>query len=220
MSNSSSWSRFEYDPLKDQSLLVPLIQAVMEHRPQTDKQWRKILKNYPKPKGGFFSKTEMISGFRALKEVVEWEVDERELLRALKMKPTRTQSGVSPITVLTKPYPCPGQCIFCPNDVKMPKSYLSDEPGAQRAALNRFDPFAQTWNRLLALYRMGHSVDKVELIVLGGTWSSYPKSYQKYFILRCFEAVNAFGHHSKPEPYTVIEEERPDFKDVSSLMIF
>ena len=87
----------------------------------------------------------------------------------MKMKPTRTQSGVAPVTVLTKPFPCPGQCIFCPNDVRMSKSYLADEPGAQRATLNRFDPYAQTWNRLLALHRMGHSVEKVELIVLGGT---------------------------------------------------
>ena len=130
MSKSPSWSRFEYDPLKDQTLLVPLIQMVMEQQPHTDKEWRKVLKQYPKPNGGFFSKTEMISGFRALKNQVDWSIDERELLKALKMKPTRTQSGVSPITVLTKPYPCPGQCIFCPNDVKMPKSYLSDEPGA------------------------------------------------------------------------------------------
>ena len=52
------------------------------------------------------------------------------------MRPVRTQSGVTPVTVLTKPYPCPGECIFCPNDVRMPKSYLSDEPGAQRAEDN------------------------------------------------------------------------------------
>ena len=78
----------------------------------------------------------------------------------MKMKPTRTQSGVAPVTVLTKPFPCPGQCIFCPNDVHPHlESYLADEPGAQRATLNRFDPYAQTWNRLLALHRMGHSVE-------------------------------------------------------------
>ena len=86
------------------------------------------------------------------------------------------------ITVITKPYPCPGQCIFCPNDVRMPKSYLSMEPGAQRATQNAFDPYAQTMSRLIALHFNGHPVDKVELIVLGGTWSSYPERYQIWFI--------------------------------------
>ena len=105
----------------------------------------------------------------------------------------RSQSGVTPLTVLTKPFPCPGQCIFCPNDVRMPKSYLSDEPGAQRAAQNRFDPYLQTWNRLAAFDATGHPVDKVELIVLGGTWSFYPETYQVRFVERCLEAMSDFG---------------------------
>ena len=108
----------------------------------------------------------------------------------MRRKPIRTLSGVAPVTVLTKPYPCPGKCIFCPSDVRMPKSYLSDEPGAQRAAQHRFDPYDQTTSRLQTLLNTGHSIDKVELIVLGGTWSSYPESYQLWFILRCFDALN------------------------------
>jgi len=109
------------------------------------------------------------------------------------MKPTRTQSGVAPITVLTKPFPCPGKCIFCPSDVRMPKSYLSDEPGAQRAERNWFDPYMQTYNRLQALENIGHSVSKAELIILGGTWSYYPEKYQIWFIKECFRALNDFG---------------------------
>ena len=108
------------------------------------------------------------------------------------MKPTRSISGVAPVTVLTKPYPCPGNCIFCPNDLRMPKSYLAEEPGAQRAEKNYFDPYLQVMSRLQALTAMGHSVDKVELIVLGGTWTAYPESYQLWFIKRCFEALNDF----------------------------
>ena len=65
---------------------------------------------------------------------------EPELRTALQMKPTRSQAGVTVVTVLTKPYPCPGECIFCPTDVRMPKSYLHDEPGAQRAERHGFDP--------------------------------------------------------------------------------
>jgi elongator complex protein 3 len=100
---------------------------------------------------------------------------------------------VTPVTSLTKPFPCPGTCIFCPNDVRMPKSYLSDEPGAQRAEQNGFDPYLQTYTRLLSYYSTGHPTDKIELIILGGTWSFYPESYQIWFIKRAFDALHDFG---------------------------
>lgn len=115
------------------------------------------------------------------------------VVERLRLKPLRTASGVTPVTVLTKPFPCPGECIFCPNDVRMPKSYLSDEPGAQRAEQNAFDPYLQTMARLRAYTNTGHPVDKVEVIVLGGTWSFYPESYQIWFIRRIFDALNDFG---------------------------
>lgn len=105
-------------------------------------------------------------------------------------KPIRTLSGVVPVALLTKPYPCPGQCIFCPTDVRQPKSYLSAEPGAQRAAANNFDPYNQVSSRLQMYYVNGHSTDKAELIILGGTWSAYPLPYKLWFIARCFEALN------------------------------
>jgi elongator complex protein 3 len=75
----------------------------------------------------------------------------------------------------------------------MPKSYLADEPGAQRAENNRFDPYLQAWNRLDAYHSIGHPVDKVELIVLGGTWSAYPAAYRVWFTKRCLDALNDFG---------------------------
>lgn len=121
------------------------------------------------------------------------------LVKKLLIKPTRTISGVTPVTVLTKPFPCPGQCIFCPNDLRMPKSYLSDEPGAQRAERNGFDPYLQTFGRLKALQNIGHEVNKVELIVLGGTWSFYPETYQIWFIKRCFDALNDFSEKKETE---------------------
>ena len=65
------------------------------------------------------------------------------LLAAIRLKPVRTLSGVTTVTVLTKPYPCPGKCIFCPDDIRMPKSYLPDEPGAMRAVEHNFDPYSQ-----------------------------------------------------------------------------
>ena len=115
-----------------------------------------------------------------------------ELVARVRMKPIRTASGVAPVTVLTKPFPCPGKCIFCPSDVRMPKSYLAREPGAQRAAQFRFDPYGQTLGRLLTYHRNGHRIDKVEMIILGGTWSFYPEDYRIWFVLRCFDAMNDF----------------------------
>jgi elongator complex protein 3 len=106
------------------------------------------------------------------------------------MKPVRTLSGVTTVTVLTKPYPCPGKCIFCPTDVRMPKSYLPDEPGAMRGLEHNFDPYTQVRSRLEALANLGHPTDKIELLILGGTWSAYRRDYQEWFIKRCFDAMN------------------------------
>lgn len=89
-------------------------------------------------------------------------------------KPVRTLSGVAPITVLTEPRVCPGRCIFCPDDVRMPRSYLSNEPGAMRALMLNFDPFDQVDKRLTAMQRTGHTVQKAEILILGATWSDNP----------------------------------------------
>ena len=122
-----------------------------------------------------------------------WDVDpatEAQLLRLLKMKPRRTASGVATVTVITKPWPCSSDCLYCPNDVRMPKSYLASEPACQRAEHNFFDPYLQVKARLHALEQMGHVTDKVELIVLGGTWNDYPESYQRWFVRELFRALN------------------------------
>ncbi len=122
-----------------------------------------------------------------------WGVDaalEERLLATLRLKPRRTASGVATITVLTRPHPCSSDCIYCPADLRMPKSYLASEPACQRAEQNFFDPFLQVSARLQALHQMGHSVDKVELIVLGGTWSDYPRDYQLWFVRELFRALN------------------------------
>lgn len=115
---------------------------------------------------------------------------QRRLVRTLQMKPRRTASGVATITVLTKPWKCSSNCLYCPNDLRMPKSYLADEPACQRAERTFFDPYLQVAARLIALTEMGHITDKVELIVLGGTWSDYPESYQIWFIRELFRALN------------------------------
>jgi elongator complex protein 3 len=149
------------------------------------------VRRYPLPQGGYLGKHHLVSAYRSLVDGGEWPADPA-LLRRLQMKPVRTSSGVTTVTVLTKPYPCPGKCVFCPTDARMPKSYLPDEPGAARALENDFDPFRQTASRLEALAAIGHPTDKVELLILGGTWSAYPRSYQAWFVQRCLDAMNGF----------------------------
>lgn len=113
-----------------------------------------------------------------------------QILRKAKV---RSNSGVAVVSLLTKPYQCPGKCIYCPNEKEMPKSYLSKEPAAARALANNFSPYAQIHNRMRALVANGHPVDKLEVIVIGGTWSFYEEAYQEEFISEIFRAANNFG---------------------------
>jgi len=110
-----------------------------------------------------------------------------------KKRSIRSESGIVAVQVLTKPYHCPGQCIFCPNEKWMPKSYISTEPWAMRAALNQFDPIKQVYNRLLSLTMTGHQTDKIEMIVLWWTWDVYPKDYKIEFIKKLYDACNTFS---------------------------
>jgi elongator complex protein 3 len=134
-------------------------------------------------------KSALVAAYQQLVESGEWDPDET-LLAIIRLKPVRTLSGVTTVTVLTKPYPCPGNCIFCPDDIRMPKSYLPDEPGAMRAVEHNFDPYMQVKSRLEALNAVGHPTDKIELLILGGTFSSYRRDYQAWFVHQCFGAMN------------------------------
>src|SRR5512140_2483129 len=127
---------------------------------------------------------------------------EHDVFERLRLKPTRTISGVAPVAVLTGPYPCPADCIFCPEVKGVPRSYLPDEPAVQRAMRAHFDPYKETLARIEALDRMGHSTDKVELLVIGATWSAYPRKYQEWFIRRCLDAMNG-----EPSP-TLLEAQK------------
>lgn len=174
---------------KNREIVEKIVNEVLKDSTKSNKDIEKILRKNPLKEGDIASKGAVIN---ALDKIDISKKNKQAFIEKFKMKKIRTASGVSPVTVLTKPFPCPGKCIFCPNDTRMPKSYLSDEPGAQRAESNYFDPYFQTFNRLAALKNTGHSISKVELIILGGTWSSYPKSYQIWFVKRCFDAMNNF----------------------------
>jgi elongator complex protein 3 len=158
----------------------------------------KSIRRHPLPDGGYLAKSVLVSAYHSLVASGEWSADE-DFLARIRMKPVRTLSGVTTVTVLTKPYPCPGKCIFCPTDVRMPKSYLPDEPGAARAFQNNFDPYAQVRSRLDSYQANGHPTDKIELLILGGTWSSYRRDYQEWFVQRCFDALNGVNSSSLVE---------------------
>jgi elongator complex protein 3 len=124
--------------------------------------------------------------------------EERETLRRILMvKPSRTLSGVAPVAVMTSPYPCPhGKCLPCPggpdHPFHSPQSYTGEEPAAKRAREHDFDPFRQVHARLEQFELLGHRVEKVELIVMGGTMTARPVEYQQQFVSRCIEAMNTY----------------------------
>jgi elongator complex protein 3 len=198
---------YSFDPSAHRQQLVAIIrevEALYPEPPPKDldsgrgralkvKTLHQILRRHARDQRGFFSRSQLIAGFRAFCREEGFRLSEKQFIERLQMRPVRTQSGLAPVTVFTKPYACPGKCLYCPNETGAPKSYLPDEPGVQRAIENRFDPYLQTWNRLSALRAIGHLVDKTELIISGGTWSYYPESYQVWFIARCFDAMNDFG---------------------------
>jgi elongator complex protein 3 len=188
-------SKFDFDLEQHRETLLGFLAEIiaLPERP-TGNEFSKLLFKHSRPDGGLYSRAQLIQAYRALAGSHGLPpYDERELNK-LRRKPMRTISGVTPVTVLTKPFPCPGECIFCPNDVRMPKSYLSDEPGAQRAEQNSFDPYLQTYTRLLMYYNMAHPTDKIEVIILGGTWSFYPETFQIWFVKRIFDALHDFGN--------------------------
>ncbi|MSR84968.1 tRNA uridine(34) 5-carboxymethylaminomethyl modification radical SAM/GNAT enzyme Elp3, partial [Candidatus Uhrbacteria bacterium] len=127
------------------------------------------------------------------------------LEQALRGKKVRTDSGVAPITLLTKPYACPGKCVYCPTEVRMPKSYVASEPAAARALRLNFDPYLQVVKRVQSMEANGHEAKKIELIIKGGTWSAYPWVYRKWFVKRCFDAANHLGQ-KKRERFPKIED--------------
>ncbi len=124
------------------------------------------------------------------------------LLRKIK---TKSNSGVAVVSLLTKPFPCPGRCTYCPTEANMPKSYLSKEPAAARALSNEFDPRKQIFMRLESLLVNGHPIDKIEIIVIGGTWSFYHSSYREFVIKECFRACNDFFEKKESEAKTLEE---------------
>jgi len=142
-------------------------------------------------------------------------IDDPKLKYLMTKKKNKSNSGVIVVTVLTSAHPtyvdengveqrtkfsCAWDCHYCPNEkahagnnyVDQPRSYLFQEPAVLRANENNFDPVLQFNARVSTLIHIGHNIDKIELIILGGTWCSYPKEYQDTFITQLYYAANIY----------------------------
>ncbi len=205
---------------KHGDVLTAILDEVREAPDLSQKELSQIMRSHTLPNGDMLSKQRIIQGYRELCRREERSPDPA-LVRRLRVKPTRTISGVAPVAVLTEPHPCPGACIFCPEPSGMPTSYLPDEPGAMRAAAHHFNPYDQTSSRIETLRKIGHSVDKIELLILGGSWSAYPKAYQVWFVRRCLDAMNGveadslkkaqrLNEHADHRNVGMVVETRPD----------
>ncbi len=173
-----------------QAALKNLVQEAY-HQKVRDRDGLHLLKNRfaVQHKTGFPSNAELIQAYRDL--IAQGVLPEdRDFMKVLRKRSVRSLSGIASITVITKAYPCPGKCIFCPTEPEMPKSYLSNEPAIMRAILNNFDAYQQTRNRLTSLSKTGHKTNKIDVIVSGGTFSFYPHRYQTDFTRGIFNALN------------------------------
>jgi len=122
----------------------------------------------------------------------------------LRLKPVRSLSGVVVVAIMASPAPCPhGRCIYCPGgpDSGTAQSYTGQEPAARRAAMNDFDPYRQARSRLDQLQQVGHPIDKIDLIIMGGTFPARDRDYQEQFILRAFDAMNGSASPSMEEAF-------------------
>lgn len=136
-----------------------------------------------------------LKGFMSNSKILQYaKPEELETLRPILMKkPTRTISGVAIVAVMCHPHKCPhGRCKYCPESSVAPPSYTGEEPAALRARMFSFHPYVQTFNRLYQLRNIGHPIDKVELIIMGGTFASRPLDYQEWFVTQCLRAMNDF----------------------------
>jgi len=135
--------------------------------------------------------------------------EKHKLLPVLRRKATRTVSGVTVVAVMTQPYPCPQPepCAYCPGGPPfgVPQSYTGFEPAAMRGLQNAFDPYLQVKRRIEQLKAIGHAVDKVELIIMGGTFPATPDDYQAWFVKRCLDAISGVDAHSLEEAKRLAE---------------
>uniref|UniRef100_A0A7S2SYY0 tRNA carboxymethyluridine synthase n=1 Tax=Chloropicon primus TaxID=1764295 RepID=A0A7S2SYY0_9CHLO len=194
-----------------------MVCEIVEGRPETDRDLTKLLTVSRRRHKMIPKKSQLLHMYRTMRS--NGEVEEIPHIEKLLMKKSgKSSSGVLVITVVTSPYPtvngkvqtfsCKWDCHYCPNEPGQPRSYLHDEPSVLRANQNSFDACLQFTDRAATLAQNGHPVDKIEIIVLGGTWASYPEEYREEFCRDLFYAANTFYERKKRGRYAIEEEQR------------
>eukprot|EP00750_Incisomonas_marina_P032194 INCI8944.1.p1 GENE.INCI8944.1~~INCI8944.1.p1 ORF type:complete len:543 (-),score=80.84 INCI8944.1:1776-3404(-) len=196
-------------PPEKLEVLKNMVRHLVKEDPQGEKPFNKAMNRLRKQFNLVPKKSHLIHAYNVLVHAGEIEPAPNgpAFRQWLTRKVGKSNSGVLVITVLTSPYPqvgnnkpqrftCEWDCFYCPNEPGQPRSYLHDEPAVLRANRNKFDPILQFHDRAATLAMNGHPVDKIELLVLGGTWSSYPHQYQEEFIRDLFFAANTFQTRS------------------------
>ncbi|MDQ4056227.1 MAG: tRNA uridine(34) 5-carboxymethylaminomethyl modification radical SAM/GNAT enzyme Elp3 [Thermoproteota archaeon] len=126
-------------------------------------------------------------------DIIKYLSDESHYRNLLKIRPTKSASGVIVVAVMPKPFGCPhGRCIYCPGGIEYntPPSYIGSEPVTKIAQKFNYDPYNQIQSKINQLYSKGHSLGKVEVVIVGGTFPFMPLDYQKEFVKSCFDALN------------------------------
>lgn len=179
--------------IKSEQALIKLINS----QPQTRDDLTALKRHYAEISGQpMINNSQLLSAYSKL--ITAGKIAPNEtFLKLLRRRSIRTMSGVAPVAVLTKPWPCTGNCLYCPQQSDVPTSYLSNEPAVMRAMHCHYNPHKQVNYRLRALLANGHQPNKIELIVIGGTWSYLPLKYQYWYIANCFAAANTYGHKER-----------------------
>lgn len=203
-----------------EEIIQEIIDGTVSTPDELQKAKMRLCKKYNRP--------ELPKNGTILKKVDEMEgVSRDQVLPVLQRKPARKKSGVSVIAVMTSPAECPhGRCLMCPGgpdtEEPSPQSYTGNEPAALRAGRNEYDPYEQVKDRLDQYDAIGHEPDKIEMIIMGGTFPARDWEYQKNFIKRCFDALNDKPSDSLEEAKKINEtaerrcigltiETRPDY---------
>lgn len=226
VTNKSSYTRGDIEDMRpgcskvSDDLLEKMVCDILDLNPQTQKECDNLIKNFQKKKkrhtdtncyGTVACKSELYRVYRD-KCAKEGKVCDQKILTFLQKFPVRGESGVQVVAVTLSPYPngqkftCQWNCKYCPDQPGQPRSYLKEEPGVLRANKCNFDPVLQMYDRLTSYDRTGHQTDKLEIIVLGGTWASYPDKYQNEFITGLYYGANTFYDDEKRNTLTLEEE--------------
>ena len=195
-----------------EKILEQIIEEIIAKHPTTKDELNNVRRKIcGKLKMSQPSNRQLIKAYQNLAKKKRVSVDP-QLEKLLRKADVRTLSGVAIITSLVKPYACPGDCVYCPTEVKMPKSYLATEPAAARALALKFDPYTQMQRRIEMLDLNGHPTDKIEYIIKGGTWNAYPLKYQYWFILESFRACNDLSRRSPVKTRFIASQPLEDLK--------